>query len=321
MMFDRKLLELSCKASLVDTIYNSRYINEHTTPDTRYDMIEWVKGLSYEETVGIIHEYGVRDFEAKFKKFLKYGLAGIAGGIVVSGGVAATLVGGPALGAVAMYMFRKATDPCEQKCFRGVKGVDKKICKLQCQARAIAIILKDIKAERGKCDKTEKPEKCHRGLNLLRMKWEKKYQKTITELEAAVDKRKMKMRTEGVTRKPVPHPVASKVLKVGLAAGSISGVTPGAGAIVKALKYLKTMYEYKCELNCQRDENQTNKRLCYRTCAYEAISNNVKYIEKEMGKCNSTEDPYKCRKRLYKHLKRWRMKEVEAKTRLQNVKR
>jgi len=181
---DRKLMEEICKEILLDLVMDSEYIKEQLSFNEQVGLCSWIKELSYEEVVPIIHELGVRDFESKFSKFIKYGMAAIAGGgiALAVGTTALVLLGAPAIGAFTLYLFRKSTDPCHQRC-KGQKlpQTEKRLCKLDCKIKGVRIILRDIKSEHAKCIKTAKPDNCERGLTLQEIKWEKKLQEYTTE--------------------------------------------------------------------------------------------------------------------------------------------
>ena len=118
---------------------------------------------------------------------------------------------------------------------------------------------------------------------------------------------------------PTPEAIVKKVLGMGIFAAAV--VLPGGMPIYYTLQYLKDMYNYKCELMCQRREDVENKGLCYRQCNYKAMEMIVRKLESEIPKCRTTKDPKKCQTKLFGQLKKWRKKEAEARLRLRMAQR
>jgi len=186
---ERKILHIVCRESLLKITVNSDSVKKRTTFQEQVNLCEHIKKLSYVEAVSfvfnkgeLLDEFGVRDFESKFKKFLKYGLAGIAGGIIAAKYTAAAMSGpvGITVALVTMYMYRKATDPCWQACIKKFgRPTQRRICKYECQVKSAKIIISDIRAQIGRCNSTPNPGRCERSLNKQYIKWSKKLQKEI----------------------------------------------------------------------------------------------------------------------------------------------
>lgn len=185
---DKNLMEECIQEVLLDIVMDSKHIREQLLFNEHVAMCSWIKELEYNDIVPVIHELGITDFEGKFSKFLKYGMAALAGGgtAIVAGVSFLSLLGAPAVGAFALYLFRKASDPCNKKCMSLTSPrAEKKICKLDCQIRAIKAILRDIQAQHGKCNKTKNPKACERSLTVQEIKWEKKLQDLMTDWQEA----------------------------------------------------------------------------------------------------------------------------------------
>ncbi|MCK5601520.1 hypothetical protein KAR91_06625 [Candidatus Pacearchaeota archaeon] len=188
---ERKIIEKCCKLSLLEVVSESKVLREKLSFVEHIKMAEWVRTMTYEESISAVFnnneplsEFGIRDFESKFKKFLKYGLAAIAGGIAAPIGVSMTIGAGVAM--FATYMFRKLTDPCWQNCLRKFgRGPERKVCKYECQVEACRAIIRDVKAQINKCDETKRPLACEKKLNKEYIKWSKKLQEHLVHLQRA----------------------------------------------------------------------------------------------------------------------------------------
>jgi len=115
------------------------------------------------------------------------------------------------------------------------------------------------------------------------------------------------------TKYPKTNPQTQKILTVGLTTASLAVPIPGLAA---AVIYLSDLNTYKCRLYCEKNNKDNDRQLCYRNCSYQAIKWTSKLIEKEIKNCSKTENPKKCRKKLYKLLLTWKKKEVEASIKL-----
>jgi len=192
---DRKLIEESCKKVLLDIAIESKHLKENTTFKQQVNICNKIVNMSYNESISyifnngeLLDEFGIRDFEGKFRKFLKYGLAALAGTMYIN-----PLT--PAMSMVAYYLFRKATDPCWQACVKKFPLTnEKQICKYECQVNAAKNIVRDIRTEMSKCSQTKNPPKCEKALQSQYIKWSKKVQEQIIKLRQATAKRDEKER-------------------------------------------------------------------------------------------------------------------------------
>lgn len=128
-----------------------------------------------------ISEAGIRSFQSKKGKILKYGAAATVGavGAVATGGLSAAMVGaGVGGGSIAMGKYRAATDPCFQKCYRGVDKsqtkIDGKICEIECQIHATEVIARDISNSKNQCRNSISPSICEEKVDKKVEVWEKK---------------------------------------------------------------------------------------------------------------------------------------------------
>jgi len=200
-LFDRKLLEQACKYTLLNLTIDSKIIKENYNFIEQKEMCEKIKKMNYTESISfvfnngqILDEFGIRDFEGKFKKMMKYGLAGIAGRKFLGG-----QNHGFKLGALIYYMFRKATDPCWQACVPKMMEA-KSICRYQCQVNAAKNIVNDIRSEMGKCRQQMDPIKCEDKLRSQYVQWSKKLQEQIVKLREAEARRVEKERQRKINQ-------------------------------------------------------------------------------------------------------------------------
>jgi len=201
---DKKLLEEACKHVLLDIAVNSTHLKENVTFKQHVGVCNTITEMTYEEAVSyvfnkgeILDEFGIRDFEGKFKKMLKYGMAAIAGGVVAAMGAVSTALVAPAIGVFVYYLFRKVTDPCWQACIKKMPmSTENQICKYQCHVTAAKNIVRDIKVEMNKCSQTKNPPKCTKALQKQYIKWSKKLQSEIINLRQATAKADEKRRKQ-----------------------------------------------------------------------------------------------------------------------------
>ena len=184
---NRKLLEDCCKEVLLDEVMKSKNLRESLSFPKHVILCKKVTTMTYEQSVSAIFnnfkmldEAGIRDFEGKMKKALKYGLAILAGG-------AFGLVTLSALAVATLYMYRAVNDPCWRACLKKTfkSGAEKKVCKYNCIVSACQSIVKSIKAEKSKCKGTKSPLKCEKKLDKEYIKWSKKLQQNLVKLQQA----------------------------------------------------------------------------------------------------------------------------------------
>ena len=157
---------------------------------TEQEMIginEYINSMSYHETITLLNELGIRDFESKFGSALKLTAATIAGGVIGNKAGLAKSVG-LTIGGFTMYYFRKMTDPCQLACVKLETGTERDICKYKCYIKACETIMKDVKSQIAKCDSTRNPSSCEKRLNKNLMSWVQKRENYIEKLNNLEDK-------------------------------------------------------------------------------------------------------------------------------------
>lgn len=161
---DRDIIKECGHEYLLDIVMNSKAIKEQTTFAEHIKLCSYVLELKYEDVVRLTITEDVRAFESKFSKFLKYSFAAIAGSSFF--GLA------PPIAMFALYIYRKLTDTCEKKCYANIPFSSKrKLCKYKCQLDVARKVTDDLRADLGKCDEFQNPDKCERKLRSEYMKW------------------------------------------------------------------------------------------------------------------------------------------------------
>ena len=189
---DKKLLEISCKDILIDSINDN---------DFKISSIKKINKLNYEQSIKYylslnegkiiqLDEAGIRDFESKTKKFLKYGFAAIVGG---------KIAGKKGLGVaiIANYLYRKYTDPCWKQCVKTKGFVYNKSCQYQCKSIACKKITNDLRQQLSKCPSTPNPESCEKKLRKNFNTWNKKQQEYMIKYRKHEIKDREREKTKG----------------------------------------------------------------------------------------------------------------------------
>lgn len=178
---DRNILKDVGRKYLLDIALDSQILKGKLTFKEHVELCNAIGELSYEEVIGLTITEGIKEFEGKFRKFLKYGFAAIAGGIISLG-----MPFGPPLAMFALYIFRKLTDTCSRACLtKFPMSVKRKICRYECQVNATRKIVNDLRAEITKCNQFANPEKCEKKLRKEYIKWSRRLQQQMIKLNQA----------------------------------------------------------------------------------------------------------------------------------------
>jgi hypothetical protein len=169
---DRKILTEAGREYIFDATINSRTLKEKLTASEYTDLCNQINKLTYEEVITLTITEDIRAFEGKFKKFLKYSFAAIAG--MIAG------PGAPILGMIVFYFYRKLTDDCYRECaelpmFSG----QRKVCKKNCELDAAKKVYARIRSDMGKCKSLEDPDRCEKKLLKQQIKWGKRIQQLM----------------------------------------------------------------------------------------------------------------------------------------------
>ncbi len=175
---DRHILREVGRKYILDIAFDSQLLKDKLTFKEHVRICNFVKNLSYEDVIGLTITEDIKEFESKFKKFLKYSFAAIVG--VAMPGI------GPALGMFVLYIFRKMTDTCSRACLNKFPMSNaRKICRYECQVNATRQITDDLRREITKCRSFENAAKCEKKLQKEYIKWSKRLQVQIVKLQQA----------------------------------------------------------------------------------------------------------------------------------------
>jgi hypothetical protein len=204
---DRDILRDVGREYLLDIAIRSNVLRDKLTFREHVDLCKEIAQMSYEDVISITITEGIKEFEGKFKKFLKYSffaIAGLAGGFV--GGLSG-IVGGPPLAMFVLYIFRKLTDTCSRSCLAKIPmSTKRKICRYQCQVDACERIVKDLRRDMGRCaglDLVNK-HKCEKKLRGEFIKWSRRLQQQKIKLHQAtlgVEEKERKKRAKELQKK------------------------------------------------------------------------------------------------------------------------
>jgi len=214
-MLDKKLVESACKKMILTAVMESETLSKKLSLEEHTKLCEKVLEMKYSEVLPLVfggdplptnEAEGMRDYESKFKRAVKYGVAGGAGSYAtrkaVGKATGKSLTGlkgvahpitktkwgviGSGLGMAAYYLYRKLSDPCRAKAAlsTGTSG-EKATIKHQCQAEASKRVISQLNSQLSKCDNTKNPEKCKKGIQKELGVWKKRLQNELISLAKA----------------------------------------------------------------------------------------------------------------------------------------
>ena len=204
---DRDILKEVGRKYLLDIALDSKIIKEQLTFKEHVNFCKFVMNLTYEEVITLVITEDIKDFESKFKKFLKYSFAAIAGlTLAVSGPIGwAAGAAAPPIAMFVLYIFRKLTDTCSRACLtKFPMSTDRKICRYRCQVDACRRIVSDLRSEMTKCGQFANPDKCEKGLRKEYIKWSRRLQQQMVKLRSAelgVEEKKRKKRQKELKKR------------------------------------------------------------------------------------------------------------------------
>jgi hypothetical protein len=197
---DRNFLRDAGREYIFDIALDSKYLKENLTFKEHIELCNAVSNLTYEEVISLTITESIKDFENKFKTFLKYSFAAIAG--MASG---AGFFAGPPIAMFILYIFRKLTDTCSRSCMAKIPlSTARKICRYECQVNAAKNVVNDLRSQIAKCSATANADKCEKSLRKEYIKWSKRLQQQIVKLHQAklgVEEKERKKRAKELQKR------------------------------------------------------------------------------------------------------------------------
>jgi hypothetical protein len=182
---DRIFLRDAGREYLLDIALDSKVLKNKLTFKEHVELCNAVTNLTYEEVIELTITEGIKEFESKFGKFLKYSFAAIAG-MAAGLGTAGGAFIGPPIAMFVLYVFRKLTDTCSRSCLAKIPFSSKrKICRYECQVNACKNIVRDLRSEMSKCSSFANAEKCEKSLRKEYIKWSRRLQSQMIKLHQA----------------------------------------------------------------------------------------------------------------------------------------
>ena len=84
------------------------------------------------------------------------------------------------------------------------------------------------------------------------------------------------------------------------------------------VNYMVKKYSFGCASKCVK-QNKTPKNVCYHQCAYLGAKYAVKILNEQLKKCDKSNKPVKCKKKIYTLLEDWKQREVERKIKFESA--
>jgi len=362
--YNRHILKEAGQKYLFDIAIDSQVLKKKLTFIEHVELCNSIYSLTYEEIIGLTITEDIKEFESKFKKFLKYSLATIASAITL----------GPLAPPIAMfilYLFRKMTDTCSRRCIRMMPtSIKRKICRYECQVNACRQIVNKLRSEISRCSTFSNSDKCEKKLKKEFIKWSKRLQQQIIKLQQAklgVEEKKRKLKSKELSKKirtitnnynlpksqlmkivveskrlrqsipfrnhlkmyqrvtalkeneytinpPKIDPAKEKYARQALYLGLWIIPIPFFNDVVN---YIIKKYNFACVGKCL-GQKKYSKILCIHQCSYLSAQYGVQLLKKQLSKCNKSNNPVKCKKKIYSLLEDWKQREIEAKIKFQS---
>jgi hypothetical protein len=174
-MFIDDLLTTHLKTRLLNAVVESKSMKENLTFLEQLDLCNHILEMKLDEMKPLFLEEDIRAFQSKMSKFLKYGLAGLAGMYL---GVGMTF------GMVAIFLFRKQADPCWRRCLdKFGRPQERDLCKYDCLVDAANMVVQELRKEISRCNDMPDPVGCQKKLQSEYIKWAQRLQKYTVKLK------------------------------------------------------------------------------------------------------------------------------------------
>lgn len=338
---DKQLLTEAGREYIFDAVIHSRKLKDTLTVSEHIDLTNYVNKLTYEEVITLTITEDIRAFEGKFKKFLKYSFAALAGMVLGPGA--------PTVAVIGLFLYRKFTDDCHRECsnlpmFSG----QRKLCKQECELDAAKKVFTRIRSDISKCGQMHNPDRCEKKLLKEQIKWGKRVQLLTIKVNATKSKvRDIEYKkqsdqeyrydsyniSKGDNTKivyeqgPQPaqpaqkafepkmkmNPKVEKYMRLAVNIGMFFTPVPYFRVIVN---HLIKKYSVGCIARCIA-QNKIPKQVCYGQCAYLGAKYASDYLTGQLSKCKQAKNPEKCRNKINKMLADWKTREIERKLRFE----
>lgn len=183
---DLGIWEESARKETLDFVMESKTLRQKLTFQEQVKMADWVmKDITKEELFSVIFDDpsilekdGWKLFEKKVKN--DEVLVELIGKVVKVGAkvgfvAAKTVAKHPIYTVAFMVLFSKLKNPCWRECLSKFgQGSARKLCRANCESKAIKSVLQKIRASKGQCRRTDRPEKCLAKIARVEQKWQKK---------------------------------------------------------------------------------------------------------------------------------------------------
>ena len=183
----KKVLALCCKKSLISTIKecedldnNMKYKFAKEIYNMNNDVI--LKKMFITEQTG-----NINDLEPDQTRQLKYMGAAAVGGYAASkmgANVGVGIAGGAALGALALFVYRKVSNPCIQQAMKlqNATITQRRMHVHKCQANAARRVIAELTPRMSACAGAKNPTRCQIDLTNVINHWKQKYQDEMLKL-------------------------------------------------------------------------------------------------------------------------------------------
>ena len=169
------ILKQYLQTRLLDSVLESNTLKESLTFKNHLDLCYYILEMKLEDMRPLFLEGDIRAFESKMSKLLAYGLSALAG-MYLGGGIAFSLV--------VTYLFRKAADPCWNRCLNKFGRPNQRdLCKYDCLVDASRMVVQELRSEISKCNDLPDPIACQKKLQGEYMKWAQRLQKYTIKLK------------------------------------------------------------------------------------------------------------------------------------------
>lgn len=178
---DRKILAECCRVVLIKEA--DRELEDDKINTKQFIKLERkIVAISDDDILKLcFREAKIPELEPEEHKAMKYSAALVGGAMAANkygkklGGMSE--LSGAALAATALFIFRKAMNPCFRQAALKVKGGlrERQIHFHQCQADACKKVIASLVPKLSTCAAAKNPSRCHRDMEKVLDHWKEKY--------------------------------------------------------------------------------------------------------------------------------------------------